>query len=123
MSPEMPRTSRCRGYIPGNSRRVGAQEDRKLTDFSRERRDLLCSAAAWVSGVVALAATRSAGAWQVQEMDPAGPLGLAYAKRCGGPSNHAALVARLKAQLAEDSSASSLTATCAICGCPITVDR
>jgi hypothetical protein len=83
----------------------------------------LRSAAAWVGGVIALAATRPAGAWQVEELDPASPLGLAYAKRCGGASDHAALVAQLKAQLAKDSSANSLTAACPLCGCSVIVGR
>jgi len=94
-----------------------------LREFVPGRRRLLRSAAAWVSAVAAFAATRSAGAWQVEEMDPASPLGLAYAKRCGGPSDHAALVAQLMAQLAKDFSASSLTVTCPLCGCPVIVGR
>jgi len=84
---------------------------------------LLRSAAAWVGGVVAFAAMRSAGAWQIEEMVPTSPLGLAYAKRCSGPSDHAALVAQLKAQLARDSSSGSLTAACPVCGCPVMVGR
>jgi hypothetical protein len=44
--------------------------DPKLSDFLRGRRDLLRSAAPWVSGVVSVGAAPSAGAWQVQEMDP-----------------------------------------------------
>ena len=94
-----------------------------MHSFAPGRRHLLRSAAAWVSGVAAFAAARSAGAWQVEEVDSASPLGLAYAKRCGGPSDHAALVAQLRAQLAKDSSASSLTATCPLCGCPVIVGR
>jgi hypothetical protein len=94
-----------------------------LNEFLPRRRDLLRTAAASVGGVVAFAATRSAGAWQVEQMDPASPLGVAYAKRCGDPADHAALVAQLKAQLAQDSSTSSLSAVCPLCGCPVIVDR
>ena len=94
-----------------------------MDDIVRGRRQLLGSVASWVGGVVLLAATRSAGAWQVEEMDPKSALGLAYAKRCSGASDHTALVAQLKAQLASDSSAGSLTATCPVCGCPVIVGR
>jgi hypothetical protein len=73
--------------------------------------------------MAAFAATRSAGAWQVEEIDPASALGAAYAKRCGGPSDHAALLAQLQAQLAKDPSVNSRSATCPICGCPVIVSR
>jgi len=76
-----------------------------------------------VSGMVAVGAAPSAGAWQVQEVDPTTPLGQAYAKRCGGASDHAALVAQLTDQLAKDAFARPLTATCPVCGCPVIVDR
>jgi len=93
------------------------------SDFARGRRHLLRSAAAWVGAGAALAAARSAGAWQVQEIAPESPLGLAFAKRCGGPSDHAGLVAMLQAQLSKEPSAKSLTATCPICGCPVIASR
>jgi hypothetical protein len=85
------------------------------------RRQLL-SAAGWV-GLAALAAGRSAKAWQVEEIDPASRLGRAFAERCGGPSEHQALLTQLQAQLANDPSAQSLTAACPICGCRVTVSR
>jgi hypothetical protein len=86
------------------------------------RRQLL-SAAAWVGGLAALSAGRSAKAWQVEEIDPASRLGRAYADRCGGPSAHQALLTQLQAQLAKDPAAQSLTAACPICGCRVTVSR
>jgi hypothetical protein len=86
------------------------------------RRQLL-SATAWVGGLAALTAGRSAKAWQVEEIDPTSRLGRAYAERCGGPTEHQALLTQLQAQLAKDPSAQSLTAACPICGCPVTVSR
>jgi len=76
-----------------------------------------------MGATAAFAATRSAEAWQIQEIDPASALGAAYAKRCGGPSDHAALIAQLQAQLSKEPSAKSLTATCPICGCPVIASR
>jgi len=86
------------------------------------RRQLL-SAAGWVGGLATLTAGRSAKAWQVEEIDPASRLGRAYADRCGGPSEHQALLAQLQAQLTKDPSAQSLTTACPICGCRVTVSR
>ena len=98
-----------------------------MSDFARDvawgRRHLLRSAVAWVGAGAALMAARSAGAWQVEEIAPESPLGAALANRCAGSSDHAALVAQLHAQLAKEPSASSLTATCPICGCPVIVSR
>jgi hypothetical protein len=56
-------------------------------------------------------------------MSPGSAVGRAYAEHCGGSPEHAALIARLQALLNEDPSAASLTATCAICGCPVVVTR
>ena len=86
------------------------------------RRQLL-SATAWVGGLAALTAWRSAKAWQVEEIGPASRLGRAFADRCGGPSEHQALLMQLQAQLAHDPSAQSLAAACPICGCRVTVSR
>ena len=92
-------------------------------DVAWARRHLLRSAAAWVGAAATFAATRSAGAWQVEEIAPASPLGTALANRCAGSSDHAALAAQLQAQLAKEPSASTLTAKCPICGCPVIVSR
>ena len=73
-----------------------------MTDIARGRRDLMRAAAAWVGGGAALAAARSAVAWQVEEIAPESPLGTALANRCAGSSDHAALVAQLQAQLAKE---------------------
>ena len=94
-----------------------------MSEIMHERRRLLLSTAAWVGGLAAVAAYRPAPAFQVEETPPASAVGRAYAERCGGSSEHAALIARLQALLNEDPAAASLTATCAICGCPVVVTR
>jgi len=66
-----------------------------LYGFAPGRRHLRRSAAAWVSGVAAFAAAQSAGAWQVEEVESARPLGLAYTKHCSGPSDRITGVAFL----------------------------
>jgi hypothetical protein len=83
----------------------------------------LLSTAAWVGGVAVFAATGSARAFQVQEMSPGSAVGRAFADRCGGSPEHAALTARLQALLAEDPAARSISESCPICGCPIVVSR
>jgi hypothetical protein len=94
-----------------------------MSEVMHERRRLLLSTAAWVGGLAAVAAARSARAFQVEEMPPTSAMGRAYANRCGGSSEHAALIARLQALLADDPSARSMSETCPICGCPIIVSR
>jgi hypothetical protein len=88
-----------------------------------ERRRLLLSTAAWVGGLAAVAAARSARAFQVEVMPPTSAMGRAYAARCGGSSEHTALIARLQELLASDPSARSMSENCPICGCPIIVSR
>ena len=88
-----------------------------------ERRRLLLSTAAWVGGLAAVAATRSARAFQVEVMPPTSAMGRAYAARCGGSSERTALIARLQELLASDPSARSMSENCPICGCPIIVSR
>ena len=94
-----------------------------MSEVMHERRRLLLSSAAWVAGLAAVAATRSARAFQVEEMPPTSAIGRAYANRCGGSSEHTALIARLETLLASDPSARSMSETCPICGCPIIVSR
>ncbi|HTV30855.1 MAG TPA: hypothetical protein VMF32_24165 [Xanthobacteraceae bacterium] len=94
-----------------------------MSNFVQDRRRLLRSTAAWFVGGVALTATRSAKAWEMQSLSPKSPLGIAVANRCGGATDHAWLVARLKAELAEDPSAQTLSAVCPLCGCPVIVSR
>jgi hypothetical protein len=94
-----------------------------MSEVMHERRRLLLSTAAWVGGMAAIAAARPARAFQVEEMPPTSAVGRAYANRCGGSSEHAALIARLQALLASDPSAQSMSQTCPICGCPIIVSR
>jgi hypothetical protein len=88
-----------------------------------QRRRLLLSSAAWVSGLGALAVARPVRAFQVEEMPPTSAVGRAYANRCGGGAEHAALIARLQALLANEPLARSMSGTCPICGCPIVVSR
>jgi hypothetical protein len=94
-----------------------------MSEVMHERRRLLLSTAAWLGSLAAAAAARPAHAFQVEEMPPTSAVGRAYANRCGGSSEHAALIARLQALLASDPSAQSMSQTCPICGCPIIVSR
>ena len=95
-----------------------------MVSFSIERRRLLLSTAAWLGGAAAaVAAARTAQAFQTYEASPTSDLALDYAQRCGPASEHSALIAQLQSDLANNPSASSMTATCPICGCPITVTR
>ena len=94
-----------------------------MSEIMHERRRLLLSTAAWVGGLAGVAVTRSARAFQVEEMPPTSAMGRAYANRCGGSAEHAALIARLQTLLANDPSAQSISETCPICGCPVIVSR
>jgi hypothetical protein len=94
-----------------------------MSEIMRARRWLLLSTAACVGGLAAVAANRLPRAFQVEEMPPASAVSRAYASRCGGSTEHAALIARLQALLANDPSAASMTATCPICGCPVIASR
>jgi hypothetical protein len=94
-----------------------------MTNLERDRRRLLLSTVAWVAGITAVATTRRANAFQTQEMPASSKLGIAFSQRCGTQSQHATLIAKLQSMLAQDSSRQSMTATCPICGCPVTVSR
>ena len=73
-----------------------------MSETMHGRRRLLLSTAAWVGGLAAVAANRPARGFQVEEMPPASAVGRAYAERCGGTAEHAALIARWQALLIED---------------------
>ena len=94
-----------------------------MSEIMHERRRLLLSTAAWIGGLAAVAANRPARAFHVEGMPPASAVGRAYASRCGGSTEHAALIARLQERLANDPSVASMTATCPICGCPVIASR
>jgi hypothetical protein len=95
-----------------------------MSEIVHERRRLLLSAAAWVGGLAAVIASRPARAFHVEEMNPGSAVGRAYANRCSsGSPEHKTLIAQLQALLANDPSAASMTATCAICGCPVIASR
>ena len=94
-----------------------------MSKVMHERRRLLLSTAAWVGGLAAITAAGPARAFQVEVMDPGSAVGRAYANRCGGSLEHAALIARLQTLLTNDPSAQSMSETCPICGCPIIVSR
>jgi hypothetical protein len=95
-----------------------------MSDFMRERRRLLRSSVAWIMGGAAVAIARPAGAWEIQKTSPKSALGLSFSNHCCGPSDdHAALVSELQARLAQDPAAQSLSETCPLCGCPVTVTR
>jgi hypothetical protein len=104
-------------------RRYCDEERIQMSESVQDRRRLLRSTAGWLLGGVALTATRSAKAWEVKSLSPTSPLGIAVANRCGGPTDHAWLVAQLKTELAEDPSAQTLSAICPLCGCPVVVSR
>jgi hypothetical protein len=98
--------------------------DRGMNGFMQERRRLLRSAAAWIVGGAAIAATRSAKAWEMQKLSPTSPLGVTYANHCSEATDHAWLISALQTELVKDPSlASPLSATCPLCGCPVIVSR
>lgn len=87
------------------------------------RRALLLGSAA-VAGLTGLA--RPSRALTIEEVYPNSPAGLALKDRCGGTSEHVALIAQLEAELAAargGAGETSRTAVCPICGCPVTVTR
>jgi hypothetical protein len=110
-------------FYPEKVDRIAVEGEPAMSEITHERRGLLLSTAAWVGGLPAAAATRPARGFQVEEMPPTSAIGRAYANRCGGSSEHAALIARLQALLANDPAARSMSETCPICGCPIIVSR
>lgn len=94
-----------------------------MNEVAQARRRLLLSTAAWAGGLGVALMARRAGAFQVEVMTSTSAVGRAYANRCGGASEHAALIAKLQARLANDPSAASMAETCPICGCPVVVSR
>ena len=110
-------------FYPEKVDRIAVEGEPAMSEITHERRGLLLSTAAWVGSLPAAAATRPARGFQVEEMPPTSAIGRAYANRCGGSSEHAALIARLQALLANDPAARSMSETCPICGCPIIVSR
>jgi hypothetical protein len=110
-------------FYPEKVDRIAVEGEPAMSEITHERRGLLLSTAAWLGGLPAAAATRPARGFQVEEMPPTSAIGRAYANRCGGSSEHAALIARLQALLANDPAARSMSETCPICGCPIIVSR
>jgi len=110
-------------FYPEKVDRIAVEGEPAMSEITHERRGLLLSTAAWVGGLPAAAATRPARGFQVEEMPPTSAIGRAYANRCGGSLEHAALIARLQALLANDPAARSMSETCPICGCPIIVSR
>ena len=95
-----------------------------MEEFAKQRRHLLLGTAAWIGGLATLAAAKpAAAAFQEYKIAPKSELGLALANRCEANSDHEGLMADLRHQLARDPAVSSLTETCPICGCPVTVSR
>jgi hypothetical protein len=96
-----------------------------MSEFSKTRRQLLRSSAAWVGGLAALATARPAGAAMQQVgVSAQSPLGIAIVNRCKVQSaDHDAIRARLMAELAAEPSLGTLTERCPLCGCPVTVSR
>jgi hypothetical protein len=80
------------------------------------------------AGIGALMSAGAAGAaGTLQHIAPTSPLGLDLQNRCGGPAEHAQLLAELQARLADGTGATgttlSATAQCPLCGCPVTAYR
>ncbi len=94
-----------------------------MSEISQERRRLLINLAMGLGGASLLVLARSANAFEMQSISPGSGIGLAYSNRCGGSAEHAGLTSQLRGQLANNPSSSSMTATCPICGCPVTVSR
>ncbi|HUN48183.1 MAG TPA: hypothetical protein VMU85_16750 [Stellaceae bacterium] len=97
-----------------------------MADLSRTRRQLLLGTARWVGGlasVAAVTAARPAQAFQTYVANPASGVGLLYADRCGPANEHAQLISELQNRLNSDPALPSLTVTCPLCGCPVTVTR
>lgn len=94
-----------------------------MASINKDRRRMLLGTGAALGGLVATAMLRPAQAFEMQSISPGSDTGMAYANRCGGTSEHAGLTSQLRGQLAANPSASSMTATCPICGCPVTVSR
>ena len=92
-------------------------------EFSRERRRMLLSTIGWFGGAAALVAARPGNAFEITEMSPQSSLGTMVANRCGPQSEHAAIVAELQAKLTADPALASLTTSCPLCGCPVSVAR
>jgi hypothetical protein len=89
------------------------------------RRHLLRSSLAAASGTAALLTTRAAGAFRVEEVAPGSTLAQLYGTRCGGPTEHQALIAALQAGLKErvarGETPAEQAATCPLCGCAVVV--
>ncbi|HZB91552.1 MAG TPA: hypothetical protein VE397_08935 [Stellaceae bacterium] len=94
-----------------------------MAEFKPDRRQLLRSTAAWIGGLAAVAAAVPARAFEEQTLAAKSPLGLAVADRCSLASDHAALAAQLRTELAQNPALTSLSATCPLCGCPVVVTR
>lgn len=84
------------------------------------RRQLLTGSAL---GAGAILSVRSASALTMEDVPPTSGIGLSLSNHCGGSAEHAQIVADLRARLSAQGAGSgtSATATCPICGCPVTV--
>jgi hypothetical protein len=91
------------------------------------RRDLLRSASFLLGTVLVLRPQSAPRALTMEAIEPSSPAGMAFANHCGGSAEHAGLLAQLQNQLAarvgEPGTTLSATATCPICGCPVTATR
>ena len=85
------------------------------------RRSLLAGSALGAAGTALI--MRPASALTFQDVPPTSGIGLALSNHCGGETEHAQLAADLRARLSSEgaSPGTSATATCPICGCPVTV--
>ena len=84
------------------------------------RRNLLAGS---VLGTGAVLSIRPASALTLEDVPATSGVGLSLSDRCGGAAEHAQITADLRVRLsAQDAGpGTSATATCPICGCPVTV--
>jgi len=84
------------------------------------RRNLLAGS---VLGTGAVLSIRPVSALTLEDVPATSGVGLSLSDRCGGAAEHAQITADLRARLSTQGAApgTSATATCPICGCPVTV--
>ena len=100
---------------------------KKHSDHGFARRAFIRSLAIGSGLAGVLLRGRAAAALTVQQLGPESAIGSDITKRCGPANEHATLLAELEARLAESTGAVGTTltasATCPICGCPVTAMR
>lgn len=88
-----------------------------------ERRQILRSAAAGITGALVFLTSRHAAAWSEESISPDSAIGLAYSNHCAADTQHAPIRATPRERLLNNSALASASQTCPLCGCPIIVTR